>query len=194
MSNCKECPSRSFYVSPGEGLVVATPVHAGTGNLSGWSWPERKHRGPCSSSVQPPDLYTGMHSMCVHSFFLVWRQGLMGGWKWNTSSSSAILGFRVTTYAPQKSDELNLLILVSTGNYGMISRVLLWMIPQSTKISLLFFPRLVWQPRCSVFREHPVSVTVLLLIMRKNWFIVKWASQPEACFPTMEAECFYYPW
>lgn len=47
-------------LSAGEGPAVVASVHAGTGNLSGWSWPERKHSRPCGSSVWTPDLYSGV--------------------------------------------------------------------------------------------------------------------------------------
>lgn len=58
----------SLYVSPGEGLVVAASVHAGTGNLSGRSRPERKHCRPRSSSVRTPHLYTGVYCWKVTLF------------------------------------------------------------------------------------------------------------------------------
>lgn len=56
----------SLCLSPGEGLVVVTSVHAGTGNLSGRSRPERKHCCPRSSSVRTSDLYTGVY--CMESY------------------------------------------------------------------------------------------------------------------------------
>lgn len=49
-----------WCLSAGEGLAVVASVHAGAGHLSGWSWPERKHSRPRSSSVWTPDLYPGV--------------------------------------------------------------------------------------------------------------------------------------
>lgn len=54
------CLSFSLSVSPGEGPVVVASVHAGTGDLTGWSRPQWKHCCPHSSTIRTPDLYTGM--------------------------------------------------------------------------------------------------------------------------------------